>query len=54
MECDVSGGRGKIPVIVAAAVALAGLAALVAGGLRQRLRLLLQQLIQGFFYTSSN
>ena len=51
---DVAGGRGEIPVIVAAAVALTGLAALIAGRLRQRLRLLLQQLVQGFFYTSSN
>ena len=48
MERDVAGGGGKVAVIVAAAVALAGLAALVAGRLRQRLRLLFQQLIQGF------
>ena len=54
MERDIPGGRGKIPVIVAAAVALTGLAALVAGGLRQGLRLLFQQLVQGLFYTSSN
>ena len=45
MERDVTGGRGKIPVIMAAAVALTGLAALVARRLRQRLRLLLQQLV---------
>ena len=54
MERDVAGGRGKITVIVTAAVALTGLAALIAGRLRQGLRLLFQQLVQGFFYTSSN
>ena len=54
MERDVAGGRGEIPVVVTAAVALTGLAALIAGRLRQRLRLLFQQLVQGFFYTSSN
>jgi len=54
MERDVAGGRGKITVIVTAAVALTGLAALIAGRLRQRLRLFFQQLVQGFFYTSSN
>ena len=42
MERDIAGGGGEIPVVVAAAVALTGLAALIAGGLRQRLRLLLQ------------
>ena len=40
MERNVAGGRGEIPVIVAAAVALTGLAALVARRLRQGLRLL--------------
>ena len=35
VERDVAGGRGKVAVIVTAAVALTGLAALVAGGLRQ-------------------
>ena len=54
MERDVTGGRGEAAIIVTAAVALAGLAALVAGGLRQRLRLLFQQLVQRLFYTSSN
>ena len=54
MECDVAGGRGEIAVIVTAAVALTSLAALIARRLRQRLRLLFQQLVQGFFYTSSN
>ena len=54
MERDVTGSGGKAAVIVAAAVALTGLAALIAGRLRQRLCLLFQQLVQGFFYTSSN
>ena len=54
MERDIAGSGGKAAVIVTAAVALTGLAALIAGGLRQRLRLLLQQLDQGFLYTSSN
>ena len=54
MECDVAGGRGEISVIVSAAVALTDLAALVAGGLRQRLRLLFQQLVQRFFYAAAD
>ena len=37
-----------------AAVALTGLAALIAGRLRQRLCLLLQQLVQGFFHAAAN
>ena len=45
---------GKIPVIVAAAVALTGLAALVAGRLRQGLRLLFQQLVQGFLHAAAD
>ena len=54
MERDISGGGGKVPVIVSAAVALAGLIALVAGSLGQLLCLLLQQFIQRFFYTAAN
>ena len=54
MERNVTGGRGKISVIVAAAVALTGLAALVARRLRQGLRLLLQQLVQGFLHAAAN
>ena len=54
MERNVTGGRGEVAVIVAAAVALAGLAALVAGRLRQRLRLLFQQLVQGFLHTAAD
>ena len=54
VERDVAGGRGEVLVVVTAAVALTGLAALIAGRLRQGIRLLFQQLVQGFFYTSSN
>ena len=54
MERNVAGGRGEIPVIVSAAAALPGLAALVASRLRQRLRLLFQQLVQRFFYAASD
>ena len=54
MERDVSGGRGEVAVIVATAVALTGLAALVAGGLGQGLCLLFQQLVQGFLYAAAN
>ena len=35
MECDIAGGRGEVAVIVAASVALTGLAALVARRLCQ-------------------
>ena len=54
MKRYVSGGRGKVAVIVAAAVALTSLTALVAGGLGQRLRLLFQQLVQGFLHAAAN
>ena len=54
MECNVTGGGSKAAVIVTAAVALTGLAALIAGRLRQRLRLLLQQLVQGFFHAAAD
>ena len=54
MECDVSGGGGKVPVIVAAAVTLAGLVALVAGRLGQFLRLLFQQFIQRLFHAATD
>ena len=54
VERDVAGGRGEVLVVVTAAVALTGLAALIAGRLRQGIRLLFQQLVQGFLYTSSN
>ena len=54
MERNVTGGRGKVPVVVTAAVALTGLAALIASRLRQGLRLLLQQLVQGFLHAAAN
>ena len=54
MERDVSGGGGKVPVIVAAVVALTGLIALVTGSLGQFLRFLLQQLIQCFFHAATD
>ena len=54
MERHVSGGRGKVPVIVPAAVALAGLIALVAGSLGQFLCILLQKLVQRLFYAPSH
>ena len=54
MERNVSEGRGNIPVIVAVAVALTGLAPLVVGRLGQLLRLLLQQLVQCFFHAAPN
>ena len=54
VERNVTGGGGEIPVVVAAAVALTGLAALIAGGLRQGLRLLLQQLVQGFLHAAAD
>ena len=49
MQRDVAGGCGKIAVIMAATVTLSGLAALVAGNLRQMLRLFLQQFVERFF-----
>ena len=54
MERDIAGGCGKVAVIVSAAIALTGLAALIAGGLRQGLRLLLQQLVQGFLHAAAD
>ena len=54
VERDVTGSGSKVAVIVAAAVALTGLAALIAGRLRQRLRLLFQQLVQGFLHAAAN
>jgi len=53
MERNVAGGRGEIPVIVSAAVAPPCLAALIAGRLRQRLRLLFKQLVQRFFHADA-
>ena len=42
VQRDIAGGRGEVAAIVTAAVALTGLAALVAGCLRQGLRLFFQ------------
>ena len=54
MERDITRGGGEIPVIVAAAVALTGLAALVAGSLCQGPRLLFLQLVQGFLHAAAD
>ena len=54
MERDVAGCSGKIPVIVAAAVALTRLISFIPGCLREFLCLLLQQLIQCFFHTAAD
>ena len=54
MKGHVPGGGSQLSVIVAASITLTGLAALVAGGLRQRLRLLFQQLVQGFLHAAAN
>ena len=54
MERDVAGGRGEVAVVVTAAVALTSLATLIAGGLCQGLRLLLQQLVQGFLHAAAD
>ena len=53
MERNLPGGRGEIPVVMTAAVALTGFAALVASRLGQLLGLLLQQLVQRFFHTAA-
>ena len=54
MERYVSRGCGKVSVVVAAAVALAGLVSFVASSLGQLLRFLLQQFIQRFFRSASD
>ena len=54
VERDVAGGGGEIPVIVTAATALTGLAALVARRLRQGLCPLLQQLVQGLLHAAAD
>ena len=47
-----TGCGAKIPVIIAAAIALANLVSFVAGSLGQLLRLLFQQLVQCFFHAA--
>lgn len=54
VERDVTGGRGEVVVIMAAAVALTGLAALVAGSLCQGLRFFFQQFVQGFLHAAAD
>ena len=54
MQRDVTGGRGQVPVVVAASVTLTSLVALVTRRLRQLLRFRLQQLVQRFFYVSAH
>lgn len=55
MERDVTGGRGEVAVIMAAAVALTGLAALVASSLRQRdSTSFSQQFVQGFLHAAAD
>ena len=52
MERDISRSCGKVPVVVAAAVALPLLIAFVPSRLGQFLCFLLQQLIQRLFHTA--
>lgn len=52
MERHIPGGCGEISGIVTAAVALAGLAALIAGCLGQLFRFCIQKLIQSFLDAS--
>ena len=54
MERYVAGGCGKIAVIMAAAVALAGFIAFIAACLCQLIRFFLQQLIERFFYAAAD
>ena len=54
MQRNVTAGRRKVTVVVAASVALAGLAALIARSLCQLFRFLFQQFIEGFFYAASD
>ena len=52
LESDVPGASGEAAAVVAAAVALAGLAALIAGCLGQLFRFCIQKLIQSFLDAS--
>lgn len=54
MERHISGGGGKVAVIVTAAVALTGLTALVASRMGKLLSLGLQQLVEGLLYAASD
>ena len=53
MERDVSGSSGMIPVIMAAAVALASLISLIPSRLSEFIRRGLQQLVERFLYAAS-
>ena len=53
MKRYIAGSGGKVPVIVAAAVALTGLAALVSGRLGQLLGFGLQQLVEGLLHAAA-
>ena len=54
MKRNISGGSGKVSVIVTAAVALTGFISLVASCLRQFLSFGFQQFIEGFLYAATN
>ena len=54
MECYIPGGRGKISVIMTAAVALTGLIAFVAGCLGEFFRFGFQQLVGRLLYAAAD
>ncbi len=54
MECYILGSGGKISVIMTAAVALAGVAALVAGCLGEFFRFGFQQLVERLLYVAAD
>ena len=54
MQGNIPGGGGKLSVIMAAAVALTGLAALVAGSLGQFLRLCVQKLVECLLHAATD
>ena len=54
MQRDIAGDRGKVSVIMTAAVALTGLVALIPGYLGQLLGFRLQQLVECFFHTPAD
>ena len=54
MQRDISGRGGEVPVVMAAAVALASSAALVASGLGQLLSFLIQQFVQRLLRTTAD
>ena len=54
MECHIPGGGGKISVIMTAAVALAGLTALVAGCLGEFFRFGFQQLVERLLHAAAD